>query len=78
MTPGASLTRAPLKPLPEATSTVIQDGRLVAVGSDVTSRSIAPIVRFVINANRRRVIPGLNDSYIHVIRGGLHYHLELR
>jgi predicted amidohydrolase YtcJ len=24
------------------------------------------------------VIPGLNDSHIHVIRGGLNYHLELR
>jgi predicted amidohydrolase YtcJ len=26
----------------------------------------------------RRVIPGLNDSHIHVIRGGLNYNLELR
>ena len=26
----------------------------------------------------RRVIPGLNDSHLHVIRGGLNYNLELR
>src|SRR6185295_12466397 len=26
----------------------------------------------------RRVIPGLNDSHLHVIRGGLYYNLELR
>src|SRR6201999_3305700 len=24
------------------------------------------------------VIPGLNDSHLHIIRGGLHYNLELR
>ena len=26
----------------------------------------------------RRVIPGLNDSHLHVIRAGLYYNLELR
>ena len=26
----------------------------------------------------RRVIPGLNDSHLHVIRGGLNYNMELR
>src|SRR6516165_9746915 len=26
----------------------------------------------------RRIIPGLNDSHLHVIRGGLYYNLELR
>ena len=32
----------------------------------------------MIDAGGRTVIPGLNDSHIHVIRGGLNYHLELR
>jgi predicted amidohydrolase YtcJ len=32
----------------------------------------------VVDALGRRVIPGLNDSHLHVIRGGLHYLLELR
>src|SRR5882762_3697066 len=27
---------------------------------------------------RRSVIPGLNDSHLHVIRGGLNYNMELR
>lgn len=32
----------------------------------------------VINVGGRTVIPGLNDSHIHLIRGGLNYNLELR
>ena len=31
-----------------------------------------------IDLKGRRVIPGLNDSHMHVIRGGLNYNLELR
>jgi predicted amidohydrolase YtcJ len=32
----------------------------------------------LINLNKRTVIPGLNDSHTHLIRGGLNYNLELR
>jgi predicted amidohydrolase YtcJ len=32
----------------------------------------------VIDLHRRTVIPGLNDSHLHLIRGGLNYNLELR
>src|SRR4030095_15102604 len=32
----------------------------------------------VIDAKGRTVIPGLNDSHLHLIRGGLNYNLELR
>lgn len=32
----------------------------------------------VIDLRQHTVIPGLNDSHTHVIRGGLHYNLELR
>ena len=32
----------------------------------------------VIELRGKTVIPGLNDSHLHVIRGGLHYNLELR
>ena len=34
--------------------------------------------RGVVDAGGRRVIPGLNDSHLHAIRGGLQYNLELR
>lgn len=30
------------------------------------------------NGNGRRVISGLNDSHMHLIRGGLDYNMELR
>ena len=32
----------------------------------------------VIDGGGRRLIPGLIDSHIHMIRGGLNYNLELR
>ena len=32
----------------------------------------------VIDLKGRRVIPGLKDSHLHVIRGGLNYNMELR
>jgi predicted amidohydrolase YtcJ len=32
----------------------------------------------VIDLKGRRVIPGLYDSHLHVIRGGLNYNMELR
>jgi predicted amidohydrolase YtcJ len=32
----------------------------------------------IIDLNKRTAIPGLNDSHIHLIRGGLNYNLELR
>jgi hypothetical protein len=41
------------------------------------ARLVGPATR-VVDALGRRVIPGLNDSHLHVIRGGLNYLLELR
>ena len=32
----------------------------------------------MIDLKKRRVIPGLNDSHLHLIRGGLNYNMELR
>lgn len=32
----------------------------------------------LIDLNKRTVIPGLNDSHLHLIRGGLNYNLEPR
>jgi predicted amidohydrolase YtcJ len=32
----------------------------------------------VIDLNGRRAIPGLIDSHMHIIRGGLNYNMELR
>jgi predicted amidohydrolase YtcJ len=56
----------------------IRDGRFLAVGD------VEHVMRYreagsqVIDLNGRTAIPGLNDSHIHLIRGGLNYNLELR
>src|ERR1044072_2556622 len=61
---------------PAAGNLAIQDGRIVGVG-DAESYERGPNTK-VIDLNGRRVIPGLNDSHLHVIRGGLNYNIELR
>ena len=63
---------------PEAEAVAIRDGKIMAVGS---GRDIGPMAgpeTRSIDAGGRRVIPGLNDSHTHLIRGGLNYTMELR
>jgi predicted amidohydrolase YtcJ len=56
----------------------IEGGKFVAAGtSDEILRHRGPAT-LVIDAGGRTVIPGLNDSHLHVIRGGLNYNMELR
>ena len=63
---------------PQASAVAIQDGKFLAVGD------LEHVMRFrqagsqVIDLNGRTAIPGLNDSHLHLIRGGLNYNLELR
>src|SRR5947208_6672028 len=61
---------------PEATNLVIKDGCIVGV-DDAESYESGPDTKRI-DLKGRRVIPGLNDSHMHVIRGGLSYNLELR
>src|SRR6266508_3611612 len=61
---------------PEASNLVVKDRRIVAV-DDAESYERGPNTK-VIDLKGRRVIPGLNDSHLHVIRGGLNYNMELR
>ncbi|MFF9147486.1 amidohydrolase [Streptomyces sp. NPDC014861] len=63
---------------PAARAVAIRDGRVAALGDDNDlAHLVGPGTR-VVDALGRRVIPGLNDSHLHVIRGGLNYVLELR
>src|SRR5439155_5128493 len=56
----------------------IEGGKVLAAGgSDEVLRQRGPATR-VIDARGRTVIPGLNDSHLHLIRGGLSYNMELR
>ncbi|MCK9860803.1 amidohydrolase [Paenibacillus sp. ATY16] len=63
---------------PTATAVAVKDGQFVAVGDDAEIMKYAGSSTKVVNANKRMLIPGLNDSHIHLIRGGLNYNLELR
>ncbi|MCB5164651.1 amidohydrolase [Streptomyces bambusae] len=63
---------------PAARAVAVRDGRVLTVGDDRDiARHVGPATR-VVDALGRRVVPGLNDSHLHVIRGGLNYVLELR
>lgn len=66
------------KPGHEARAIAVRAGKIVAVGDDHEVLAHKGPGTNVINAGGRRMIPGLNDSHIHIIRGGLNYNLELR
>ena len=56
----------------------IGNGKITATGkTDEILRQRGPETK-VIDGNGRTVIPGLNDSHMHPIRGGLNYNMELR
>jgi predicted amidohydrolase YtcJ len=61
-----------------ASAAAIKDGRFIAVGSDNDVMERRGPKTQVIDAQGRAVIPGLNDSHLHLIRGGLSYNMELR
>src|SRR5467141_80798 len=56
----------------------ITAGRITAVGKDEEILHLRGPQTRVIDGGRRTIIPGLNDSHMHQIRGGLNYNLELR
>ncbi|CAA9329681.1 MAG: Exoenzymes regulatory protein AepA precursor [uncultured Cytophagales bacterium] len=62
----------------EASAVAIRDGKFVRVGTDKDVMAYRGAQTRVIDAGGRRIVPGLNDSHIHVIRGGRFYNLELR
>ncbi|MDP9529531.1 amidohydrolase [Pseudomonas protegens] len=63
---------------PRASAMAIKDGRFIAVGNDAQAMALRGAGTQVIDLMGRTVIPGLNDSHLHLIRGGLNYNLELR
>ena len=61
-----------------AAAVAIKDGRFVAVSSEREVMAHKGDRTQVIDVGGRTIIPGLNDSHTHPIRGGLNYNLELR
>jgi len=56
----------------------ISEGKVTATGRNEEILSLRGPAARVIDGRGRTVIPGLNDSHMHPIRGGLNYNLELR
>ncbi len=63
---------------PSPRALAVEGGRITAVGGDEDVLPMRTPATRVIDAAGRRLIPGLIDSHIHVIRGGLNYNMELR
>src|SRR5580658_6936863 len=64
--------------IPTAESVAISKGQFIHVGR---SREIVPLAgpsTVKIDLKGRRLLPGLIDNHLHIIRGGLNYNMELR
>ena len=66
------------KKLPQVSAMAIAESKVLAIGTDDEIMKLADNATQVIDLNKRRVLPGLNDSHLHIIRGGLHFNMELR
>lgn len=59
-------------------SIALRDGKVAAFGTaQDTARLVGPRTQ-VVDLAGRVVVPGLNDSHMHLINGGLQYNLEVR
>jgi predicted amidohydrolase YtcJ len=61
-----------------AEAVAVSGEKIAAVGGEAEVTRLAGASTIVVDAGGRRVIPGLNDSHLHAIRGGLMFNLELR
>jgi predicted amidohydrolase YtcJ len=73
---GRFTTLDPAKPV--ATAVAIEKGRFTDVGETKDILPLAGPKTQVIDLQGQRVLPGLIDNHIHIIRGGLNFNLELR
>ncbi len=63
---------------PAATAVAIRGGKFTAVGPDRDVCTLAGAQTRVIDLQGHRVLPGLIDNHLHIIRGGLNFNMELR
>ena len=63
---------------PTASAVAIRDGVFTAVGHDQEIMKLAGPSTKVIDLKGKRVLPGLIDNHLHIIRGGLNFNMELR
>lgn len=63
---------------PEVQALAVSGRRIAAVGTNGQIRSLAGPATLVIDADRRRIIPGLIDAQLHLVRMSQDYNLSLR
>ncbi len=63
---------------PQADAVAIREGRFTHVGRSRDIVRLAGRATRVIDLQGKRVLPGLIDTHLHIIRGGLNYNMELR
>jgi len=63
---------------PTASAVAIGGGKFLAVGHDREIMALAGKATRVVDLKGRRVLPGLIDNHLHIIRGGLNFNMELR
>jgi hypothetical protein len=63
---------------PIASAVAISDGIFTAVDRDNAVMALAGPDTRVVDLKGRRVLPGLIDNHLHIIRGGLNFNMELR
>ena len=63
---------------PEAEAFAVKDGRFLAVGRESEVMAHRGPQTKVVDLKDRRVLPGLIDNHLHLIRGGLNFNMELR
>ncbi len=61
----------------EVESLAIRGGEVFAIGSDAELAHLAPLAERVVALDGRRVLPGLIDSHIHAVRGGVSWSVSL-
>jgi len=63
---------------PTASAVAIKNGKFTAVGHDGEVMPFTGSATRIIDLRGRRVLPGLIDNHLHIIRGGLNFNMELR
>ena len=63
---------------PVAGAVAIADGRFTAVGETREIMALKGPKTRLVDLKGRRVLPGLIDNHLHIIRGGLNFNMELR
>lgn len=62
---------------PAATALAVRDGRVLAVGSDDEVRAAVGSAAVTVDLDGRTVLPGLTDSHVHAVRGGVSWDVSL-